>query len=71
MNITESLQAASIDVYEAKDSNTVGVAQLNSIEGFANNDLNRGIYRIAGGTDFRDFIVDPATGTIIKRWNRV
>ena len=68
VNITESLQAAaSVDVYEATNRITVGLAQLDSIREFADRDFNRGIFRIAGGTDFRDFIVDPATGTISSR----
>ena len=68
INITESLQAsASVDVYEASNRITVGVSQLDSIEGFADRDFNRGIFRIAGGADFRDFIVDPSTGTISSR----
>ena len=68
LNITESLQASStVDVYEATDNITIGVSQLDSIEAFARRDLNRGIYRIAGGSDFRDFTVDQNTGLIASK----
>ena len=54
INITESLQAsASVNVYEATDTVTVEVSQLDSIQDFARRDFNRGIFRIAGGADFR------------------
>ena len=68
MQISESLQAAaSVDVYEATDSISVGISQLDSIEGFAARDLNRGTYSISGGADFLDFTVDSNTGTITSR----
>ena len=68
MQISESLQAAaSVDVYEATDSISVGIGQLDSIEGFAARDLNRGTYSISGGADFLDFTVDSNTGTITSR----
>ena len=68
INITESLQAsASVNVYEATDTVTVEVSQLDSIQDFARRDFNRGIFRIAGGADFRDFTVDPNTGTISSK----
>ncbi len=68
MQITESLQAAAtVDVYEATDSISVAVSQLDSIEGFAQRDLNRGVYRLAGGADFRDFTVDMNTGLITSK----
>ena len=68
MQISESLQAAAtVDVYEATDSISIGIGQLDSIEGFAQRDFNRGVYRIAGGADFLDFTVDMNTGTITSR----
>ena len=66
VNITESLQAAaSVDVYEATNGIT-GLAQLDSIRDLPTEILIE-VSWDCWGTDFRDFIVDPATGTISSR----
>ena len=68
INISESLQAAaSVDVYEAENRISAGVTEFQNIRDFAARDFNRGRYSIAGGADFRDFTIEPNTGTLSSK----